>query len=346
MKSIGAILIASGTKLELDEFEIIRPLTPGQVLVKMISAGICRTQIREIDAPDGQDRYLPHLLGHEGYGEVLEVGANVGRVKPGDLVVLHWRKGSGLDADLPTYRWNGRKLNAGPLAVFASTLITSENRVTRVKSELPRGIAPLLGCALTTGWGVIRNDPSFQVSGQNILIIGVGGIGLSALIGAKTKNDAKITVLDKNKQNLLSALELGAHNAIAITDSQGEAAFLNENLGSFDLIVDTTGNEDLTNSSLRLLAATGRLIMAGMSHKDSKLTINANWLLSGKAIAGSNGGDGNPTIQIPEIIECQTNGQIDLKNYPVTFSKFVDINSALERLRSAAPGRQIIEFDF
>src|ERR1700733_10708891 len=103
MKCLAAILVQQNTPLALQEIEIPR-LSVGQVLVKLICSGICGSQIGEINGAKGPDRFLPHLLGHEGTGEVVECGEGVRRVKPGDKVVLHWRKGAGLESLTPTYR--------------------------------------------------------------------------------------------------------------------------------------------------------------------------------------------------------------------------------------------------
>ena len=103
MKSLAAILVQQKAPLALEEIEVPRPAM-GQVLVKVLTSGICGSQIGEIDGVKGPDRFLPHLLGHEGAGIVLEVGEGVRTVKPDDKVVLHWRKGAGLESTTPVYQ--------------------------------------------------------------------------------------------------------------------------------------------------------------------------------------------------------------------------------------------------
>ena len=102
MKFKAAVLVESKTPLVIDELEI-QPLNVGQVLVKLDSSGICGAQINEIDAVKGKDKFLPHLLGHEGHGKVVECGKGVRYVNPDDNVVLHWRKGNGIQSDVPKY---------------------------------------------------------------------------------------------------------------------------------------------------------------------------------------------------------------------------------------------------
>ena len=128
MKS--AILVKSRKPLIVDNIELPKQLRFGQVQVKIIYSGICGSQINEIDAKKGVDKYLPHLLGHEGSGVVEKIGEGVTRVKKGDHVVLHWRKSSGVEAEAAKYIWNGKKVNAGKVTTFSEKSIVSENRLT------------------------------------------------------------------------------------------------------------------------------------------------------------------------------------------------------------------------
>ena len=103
----AAILTELRKPLVIAEVELPKALDVGQVLVKVYCSGICGSQLGEIDGVKGEDKYLPHLLGHEGSGTVLAIGPGVRYVRPGDKVVLHWRKGLGIEAATPAYTWNG-----------------------------------------------------------------------------------------------------------------------------------------------------------------------------------------------------------------------------------------------
>ena len=120
IQSKAAILVRSREPLVVDEFTLPERLECGQVLVKILYSTICGSQLGEIDAKKGEDRFLPHMLGHEASARVLECGPGVRHVKEGDLVVLHWRKGLGIDAATPVYTWRGQRLNAGWVATFAT----------------------------------------------------------------------------------------------------------------------------------------------------------------------------------------------------------------------------------
>ncbi len=142
-----AVLVEINHPLEVCDIEVPR-LDVGQVLVQVAASGICGKQIDEITGRR-PDPYLPHLLGHEGGGVVLEVGPGVRKVKPGDRVVLHWIKGSGIDSATPKFRLKGTgtPINAGCVTTFSDVTIASENRLTKIGDHVGFDVAALLGCA-------------------------------------------------------------------------------------------------------------------------------------------------------------------------------------------------------
>src|ERR1051326_7915761 len=112
MKTTAAILVETGKPLVIDDLEIPR-LQPGQVLVEVVYSGVCHTQLLECRGHRGEDRFLPHCLGHEGSGYVRDVGPGVTKVKPDNAVILSWIKGSGADVPGTVYRWGRRDVQAG-----------------------------------------------------------------------------------------------------------------------------------------------------------------------------------------------------------------------------------------
>ena len=143
MKS--AILIENKKPLIIADVDLPANIKFGQVLVIICYSGICGAQIDEIDAVKEADKYLPHLLGHEGSGIVEKIGEGVTTVKTGDHVVLHWRKSSGVESVTPKYFWNGKKLNAGRITTFNEKAILSENRLTVIPPNFDMRIASLFG---------------------------------------------------------------------------------------------------------------------------------------------------------------------------------------------------------
>jgi S-(hydroxymethyl)glutathione dehydrogenase/alcohol dehydrogenase len=131
----AAILVEQRQPLVVDEVELPSVLEVGQVLVKVHYSGICGSQLGEIDGAKGEDKFLPHLLGHEASGTVEAIGPGVKHVNLGDTVVLHWRKGLGIEGAPPVYKWRGQKLNAGWIATFNEYAIVAENRVTAIPHD-------------------------------------------------------------------------------------------------------------------------------------------------------------------------------------------------------------------
>src|SRR5438034_428077 len=131
----AAILVETNQPLVVADIDAPRELAFGQVRVQVHYSGICGAQINEIEGAKGPDRFLPHLLGHEGCATVLDVGEGVASVKKGDLVDMHWRPSSGIQSQTPTYRLNGQPINAGWVTTFNSHAIVSENRVTPIPPD-------------------------------------------------------------------------------------------------------------------------------------------------------------------------------------------------------------------
>ena len=172
METEAAILIAQNKPLIIEKIKIQDKLKIGQVLVELYVSGICGSQIGEIDGVKGEDRYLPHLMGHEGCGRVKKVGPGVTKVKTGDKVVLHWRKGSGINSELPEYYLSDKKINAGWVTTFNKYAVISENRCTAIPESISNDEASLFGCSVTTGFGVIENNAKLRM-GESIVVFGV-----------------------------------------------------------------------------------------------------------------------------------------------------------------------------
>src|SRR3990167_5152917 len=142
----AAILVEQNTPLVVADVILPERLSFGQVLVKVHYSGICGAQINEIEGAKGPDKFLPHLLGHEGSGIVMEIGAGVKTVKKGDHVVMHWRPSDRLQSETPSYSWNGQRVNAGWVTTFNEYAVVSENRLTTIPENFDMKLAPLFGC--------------------------------------------------------------------------------------------------------------------------------------------------------------------------------------------------------
>ena len=154
----AAALFKQKNKLKIIDLEFPKKLHRGQVFVKIIRFAICGAQINEINGVKGEDKYLPHLMGHEGYGEIIKIGPSVKKFKKKQKVILHWRKGRGINAKPFVYfsRKYG-KINSGQVTTFSQYSVVSENRLsifdTKKKYE---NLAPLLGCCLPTAYFLLK----------------------------------------------------------------------------------------------------------------------------------------------------------------------------------------------
>ena len=213
MKIRAAILEKLGAPLTFTDQLETPALKRGQVLVALAYSGVCHSQLMEASGLRGEDKFLPHLLGHEASGRVIEVGADVNKVKVGDHVVLGWIKGQGLDAGGAQYQWGEKTVNAGGVTTFQSHAVVSENRLVKLEKDFPLHVAVLFGCAIPTGAGIVMNSMPSQ-RGSTILIWGLGGIGLSALLATRIGTFEKIIVVDVEANKLELARTLGATHLI------------------------------------------------------------------------------------------------------------------------------------
>lgn len=339
----AAILARSQQPLIIDEVELPAQLGVGQVLVKIHHAGVCGSQVGEIDAVKGADRFLPHLLGHEGSGQVVAVGPGVHRVGSGDHVVLHWRKASGIEAVPAQYRWSGGVLNAGWVTTLSEYAVVSENRVTAIPADLDLGLAPLLGCAVTTGLGVVCNDARLQPA-ESVVVIGAGGVGCSVVMAADLVSADPIVVLDRSEGKLELARALGATHGLLVGHGDVEAQIRAiVGAGGADVVVENSGATAMIQLAVRLTHARGRTILVGVPLEESAALPTLE-LHFGKQLIGSHGGSADPEKDIPRCIALYRNGRLPLDVLVTERCRLDDVNAAIERMRHGAiVGRCVVD---
>jgi S-(hydroxymethyl)glutathione dehydrogenase/alcohol dehydrogenase len=319
----AAVLVKQNAPLEICDVEI-PSLGVGQVLVQMAYAGLCGKQIDEISGRQGFDRHLPHLLGHEGSGIVEDTGPGVRKVHPGDHVVLHWMKGSGIESDPPRFRQHGLglEISAGWVTTFSKYTIASENRVTKVPDDAPLDACALLGCAATTGLGIVFRQAKLM-PGQSIAVFGCGGIGLSVVMAAKLVNAFPIWAVDKSRQKLDLACKLGATH---VTKTPAVPA-------GCDLCVDTTGVVEIREGAYSATAKAGMTILAGVPSLGDRMTLDSFPLHFGRRLVGSHGGDTVPDVDIPRYYELYRRGILPLDQLITDRVPLAGLNGALEAMR-------------
>ena len=341
----AAILVETGQPLVVDEIEFKGPLRAGQVFVKVFYSGICGSQLGEIDGKKGKDNYLPHLLGHEGSGEVMAVGPGVRFVSPGDKVVMHWRKGSGIDAAPPAYQWQGKKLNAGFVTTFNEYAVVSENRLTVIsESDMAMDIVPLMGCAVTTGLGVIENNAQVRI-GESVVVLGAGGVGLNMIQGAAMSSAHPVVAVDIHENRLDMAELFGATHLIKSGAGVDLAAELDRVLDGkgADVIIDNTGNTDMINLAYSLTRPAGRTILVGVPKKDDNISVYSLDLHFGKILTGSHGGETDPSTDIPRYVNLYKNRKLLLDSLITDRFELSEINTAIDRMKDGTTaGRCVI----
>jgi S-(hydroxymethyl)glutathione dehydrogenase/alcohol dehydrogenase len=342
MEFQAAILTALGAPLEVATVRS-QPLECGQALVRIHRSGICGAQLNEIAGTKGPDRFLPHLLGHEGGGVVVETGPGVTSVRQGDHVVLHWRKGAGIHARPATYFRGDTPVNSGWVTTFSQYSVVSENRLTPVPKDVPFEIAALMGCAVTTALGLINNLAQLKI-GQSIAVYGCGGVGLNVVQGAAMVSADPIIAIDLFDHKLQMAAGLGATHLLNASqcDVRDEIRRIVGSQG-VDVFVENTGNVRLIEQAYELTGSKGRTILVGVPRHDQNINIHSLPLHHGKVLTGCEGGDTDPAVDIPRYCRLYQRGKLRLDHLVTHRYPLAEINTALDQVRSGEAGRAMLE---
>ena len=287
--------------------------------------------------------FLPHLLGHEGSGIVLEAGPGVTTVKEGDHVVLHWRPSFGFQSATPTYKWEVRNVNAGWVTTFNEYAVVSENRLTVIPKDFDMKIAPLFGCAVTTAMGVINNDAKVKI-GQSVVVFGVGGVGLNVVQAAEMASAYPIIGIDLLDNKLDMARSFGASHAFNSKNTKNLNKEIKKIVGNkgADVVIDTTGNARVIEQAYELTHPDGKTILVGVPTKGDNISIYSLPLHFNKVLTGSHGGDAVPDLEIPRYIRLMEANKMTLDGLITHEFELEEINEALDLFRSGEAGRIVI----
>jgi S-(hydroxymethyl)glutathione dehydrogenase/alcohol dehydrogenase len=341
----AALLTKSNSPLVLADIALPDELEFGQVLVDVHYSGICGAQINEIDAAKGPDKFLPHLLGHEGSGVIKEIGLGVSTVKEGDHVVLHWRPSSGIQSPTPKYNWNGKTVNAGWVTTFNKQAVISENRLTVIPKGFDMRIASLFGCAVTTAFGVVNNDAQIKV-GQSVVIFGIGGVGLNIAQAASMVSAHPIAGVDLLEHKLEMGKKFGlTHTVVGGKDNVNDAICDIVGAQGADVVIETTGNSRVIEQAYELTRPDGKTILVGVPKKGDNVSIYSLPLHFNKLLKGSHGGDAVPDVEIPRYIRLMEGNKMTLDGLITHEFKLNQINEALELFRTGESGRIIINMN-
>lgn len=340
MKIKAAVLEKVGNPLVVREIQAPKLLS-GQILVRVLYSGVCGSQLAEVRGLRGHDKWLPHLLGHEGSGIVVDVGPDVSKVVVEDSVILSWIKGSGLDAPGGQYKSSIGTVNSGPVTTFSDFTVVSENRVVRKPPGLTFASAVLFGCCLPTGAGIALKELKISAS-DSVLIIGLGGVGLAATMAVLALGAKNVIAIDTIKEKLEFSRSLGVKHACTM-DKISEAV-QQYAIGGVDCCIEASGRtENIERGFSQIRPKGGRLVFASHPPQGEVIRLSPHELISGKTIKGSWGGSIDPDIDIPVLVDLLMKMPIDRllsKTY-----RLDQINDALEDLSSGKVFRPLIKME-
>ncbi|MBI1905656.1 MAG: zinc-binding dehydrogenase [Rhodocyclales bacterium] len=339
----AAVLYRTGEPLVVESGIELPVLGRGQVRVRVAYAGLCHSQLMEVRGRRGPDPWLPHLLGHEATGRVEAVGEGVAKVAPGQRVVLGWIRGAGIEAGGCQYRKGDVLINSGAVTAFGTRVVVSENRCTPLPDGVPDDVGVLFGCALPTGAGMVLNTLQPE-AGTTLVVLGLGGIGMSAMLAALTIPGVTVIAVDVEAHKLALARELGAHSVLdaATQDVRAQVRALSD--GGAHYCVEAVGTVDSIELGFELVRrGGGRLLFASHPQAGSTIRIDPYELICGKRIEGSWGGASAPDQDVPRFADWYRSGHMPLERlldgrYPLD-----RINEALDDLEARRIVRALVD---
>ncbi|MBV8859208.1 MAG: Zn-dependent alcohol dehydrogenase [Acidobacteria bacterium] len=367
MNTNAAILWEQGAPLSVEAAELGGPRA-GEVLVELKAAGVCHSDLHP--ARGEWPVRTPLVLGHEGAGVVREVGEGVKNVRPGDHVVFCWappcgvcppcREGRPVLCDRlerTTYR---NRLPAGDTllsargqrlahyngtACFADFAVVAEEGVIAVPEDVPFEALATLGCAVVTGVGAVLNAARPE-AGAKVAVIGVGGVGLNVVQGARLAGCAAIVALDTRNEPLRLAREFGATDTV---EASGEKVTervrgLTGGRGA-DYVFDTVGSPATLAQALGLARKGGTVVVTGLARLDALASFPLfPFVMQEKRLVGSVYGSGRPSRDVPRLVELYREGKLKLAELVTRTYQLEEVNDALDALAGGEGARGIIRW--
>jgi len=372
MKTRAAILTRMGAPspysesrpLEIADVELDPP-GPGEVLLKMRAVGLCHSDLSVIDG--NRPRPLPMVLGHEGAGIVEELGAGVTDLKVGDHVVTAFVPSCGhcgpCETGRPALCEPGAAANtAGTLisgarrlhragadvnhhlgvSAFAEYATVSRNSVVRIDRSLDFAHAAVFGCAVITGTGAVINTVDLPLH-RSVAVVGLGGVGLAALLGARVREAHTIVAVDLSPQKLALARELGATHTFLASEPNAVEAIREATKGGVEYAFEMAGSVKAMELAYKVTRRGGTTVTAGLSHPQAMFSVpHVNIVAEERTIKGSYLGSCVPSRDIPRYIEWYQQGKLPVDRLLSETLALDDINGAFDRLARGEGVRQVV----
>lgn len=364
----AAVLREFGRPLQIEEVTLDTP-GPGEVLVKVGAAGVCHSDLRLAEGSLGMFR-IPIILGHEGAGIVTALGDGVTHVKPGDHVAfciipacgdcrscregeatlcevaaLNGGRGTLMDGTSRLHLGSGEPLKHFLfVSCFAEYTVVPAASAVPIPATLPLWQAALLGCAVITGVGAVRNVAKVQ-RGDSVCVIGSGGVGLQIIKAAQLAGAGRIIAVDRSKEKLKRALGQGATDVV--DSSQGDAAAHVRELsqGGVDHAIEAVGIAATIRLAWDVLRPGGSAVVVGLAPVGAEVSIPAIEFLSAKNLKGCYYGSGNPAIELPQLAAMAASGEFPLADSVSHFTDLSGIGEAFERMNNGIGARTVILID-
>ena len=349
MRTKAAVQIAPNAPLEVVELEVPDP-EPGQVSVKLISSGVCHSQLHQMENP-GLPR--PIVLGHEGAGIVTGVGRGVTHLKEGDHAIVTWVPRTpvrGRAAPAPTGVTYREEPVHGNVYTWGEDVLVSGEYVIPISDDDPTDVSCLVGCAVLTGAGAVLNTAKVR-PGDSVAVFGVGGVGLSAVGMASILEAYPIIAVDLKDDKLEFAKEFGATHVVNASQTDPVEAIHEITNGGVDFAIDAIGVK-VTNE--QILPATrgggpgadnhgGMAILIGLPGWD--ITVDSRLFVSHQRQYRGSLGATYPDKDFPMFLRWHREGKFPLDKLVTRRYRLDDINDACDALRSGEIlGRAIIEY--
>ncbi len=362
----GVVFSGPERPLELAELELAPP-RPGEVLVRIAAAGVCRSDLhsRQGDWP----RRTPLVMGHEGAGTVIEVGAEVSGLAPGDHVVLSWQPACGrcrpcllglpqrcqLMASLVApqgvlYDGTSRLSRRGEtvyhysgVSSFAEEAVVPATGAIAVPADVPLSSAALIGCCVSTGVGAVLWTARVE-EGATVAVVGCGAVGLSAVEGAVLASAARIIAIDPLEQKLQLARELGATDALAARSTEAVGQVRELTRGGADYVFDCIGLSETVSDSIRMLAVGGTAVLVGLPAVGQEAHFSPLEVgESERRIVGSYYGSCRPAVHFPYLAELYLQGRLRIDQLVTRRRPLEEAEAALDDLERGREIKTVLE---
>ncbi|HEX2045930.1 MAG TPA: Zn-dependent alcohol dehydrogenase [Gaiellaceae bacterium] len=361
----AAVLRAVGEPLAVEEVELAPP-GAGEVAVRLAASGVCHSDWNVVSGATPNP--LPAVLGHEGAGVVEEVGEGVESLAEGDHVVLSWLPACGrcfycaegrpvlcdvAMADMFRGTLPGGALRLSQdgeplyhysyLSAFAERCVVPEGCCVRIRADAPLDVAALVGCAVMTGFGAVVNRARVR-PGSAVLVFGAGGVGLSAILGARFAGARSVVAADPVAFKRETALELGATHAVEPAAAAEVVRELTEGRGA-DVAVDAAGAPGIVAQAYDAVRRGGTVVAVGIPPLDATADLPGPSLpREEKVVTGSFYGSCRPQIDMPLVLDLFMEGRLPLDRLVTRTYGLDDVNEAFAAMNAGEVARAVVNF--